>query len=100
MEESDLIISKLAPFVFGFIQFIIIIACIILVSKKSSIGTIVMLVSSILSGLMDIIRPIVYSFDIDNFMLVNNVFTVLSAMFYGLFGLGLLLFVINFKKPK
>ena len=100
MEESDLIISKLAPFVFGFIQFIIIIACVILVSKKSSIGTIVMLVSSILSGLMDIIRPIVYSFDVDNFMLVNNIFTILSAMFYGLFGLGLLLFVINFNKPK
>lgn len=98
MEESEMIISRMAPFVFGFIQFIIIIACVILVSKKSSIGSLIMLVSSILSGLMDIVRPIVYSFDIDNFMLVNNIFTVLSAMFYGLFSIGIIIFALSFRK--
>lgn len=99
MEESDLIITKLAPFVFGFIQLIVIIACIILVSKKGSIGAIIMLISSILSGIMYIVRPIVYSLDIGDFMLINNVFTVLSVMFYGLFGLGIILFSVNFRKP-
>lgn len=98
MEDSELIITKLAPFVFGFIQFIVIIACIILVSKKSSIGAIIMLISSVLSGIMDIVRPIVYSLDIGDFMLTNNIFTVLSAMFYGLFGLGIILFSLNFRK--
>ena len=95
-----MIITRIAPFVFGFIQLLIIVACIIIVTKKTNIGTIIMLIGAILSGLMDIVRPIVYAMDFSDFMLTNNILTVLSAIFYGVFGLGLLLFAIDLSKPN
>lgn len=88
--------------VYGLIQLLIIAAAIILVLKKQSLSSILMLVGAILSGFLQILTPIIYRYytgEPDNFLSLNFLMNIISVSFYTLFGLGFLLFAINFKKP-
>lgn len=87
--------------IYALIQLIIIAAAIILVIKKVSIATVLLLTGAILSGLMQIIIPIVYANYLgltDDFLSLNFLMNLISSIFYAIFGVGLLLLAINYKK--
>ncbi len=98
---KDNIYEYIANIVYGFIQLLIIVAAIVLIIKNQNLATVLILTGAVLSGLMQIITPIFYSYyfnDTPNFSSLTSIISLLSGAFYALFGVGLLLLALSFKK--
>jgi len=89
--------------VYALIQLIIIIAAILFVIKHTNLATILILIGAVFSGLMQIVTPIIYQYylgDNDIFFQLNFIISLISSVFYALFGIGLLLLALGYKKPQ
>lgn len=100
---EDSIYQYTSSVLYALIQLLIIVAAIILALKNQSLATMLILIGAILSGLMQIITPILYSYFIDstdNFLKLNFIISLISSVFYALFGIGLLLLALSYKKHQ
>tara|TARA_R110002012_G_scaffold322096_1_gene555410 strand:+ start:94294 stop:94608 length:315 start_codon:yes stop_codon:yes gene_type:complete len=86
---------------YALIQCIIIIAAILFFIKHTNLATILILIGAVGSGLMQIVTPIIYQYYlVDNaiFLQINFIISLISSVFYAVFGIGLLLLALGYKK--
>ena len=85
------------------IQVIIVAAAIILVVKNQNFPTILILTGAILSGLMQVVTPFLYNYYsgiTEDFLQLTVLISLISGLFYAIFGVGLFILAIRFKKEQ
>lgn len=95
--ETESAFSSISTAIFALLQLLVLASCVILVYKKHGIGPILMLCGTILSGIMQIVTPFMYS-SLNYDTAIINIMTLISIAFYGLFALGVLLLAIKLKQ--
>ena len=86
------------------VSIIVITACILLYTKIRTTATIIILIGSVLAFIFNMgqifLSLIAGRYDIDTYIQVNAITSVLNTLAYGMFCIGLLLFVVNDLKKE
>nr|WP_299388864.1 hypothetical protein [Allomuricauda sp.] len=102
MEDSYTFIYALGSILGTLAQLVVIVGCIVLVSKKKNPATIIMLVGSILSLLVSILNFsgtfIAAQYSTDSILTWTKFFAILWPLPYILFAIGLLWYAVNYVK--
>ncbi|EDM43295.1 hypothetical protein SCB49_01032 [unidentified eubacterium SCB49] len=97
------ILTFISEGVFWIVEIIILIACIILVVKHKNTSFKMMLAGIVLSMLLATIKTIIFALpifdtDIEQRLFTNGILSILQAIGYSLFGLGLIIYALNYNK--
>lgn len=104
MEDSYTLIYALGSILGSLAQVLVIIGCIVLVSKKKNPATILMLVGSILSLVVTVLNFsgtfVAAQHGTDSILTWTKVFAILGPLPYIMFSVGLMLYAINYAKKS
>ncbi|SHG24469.1 hypothetical protein [Flagellimonas flava] len=102
MDDSQTLIFALGSLLGTLGQLAVIIACIILVSKRKNTATILMLVGSVLGLVFTVLNLsgniLAANGGVESLMTWTKIFALLGPLPYILFGIGLLFYAISFVK--
>ncbi len=104
MDNSQTFIYAIGSLLGVLGQIVVIIACIILISKKKNPATVLMLIASILALVVTVLNfsgnMIAAHNGVDSVLTWSKIFALIGPLPYVLFAIGLMLFVTNHIKKS